>query len=69
MSVASAKKQAADEAKNAKMRTTVAEASRKPGIGSATKTKFKRRSQKMSALSKKKEKLYCICRTPYDDSK
>lgn len=69
MSVASAKKQAADEAKNAKMKTIVAEASRKPGIGPVTKVKVKRRPQKMSALSKKKEKLYCICRTPYDDSK
>lgn len=69
VSVASAKKQAAEEAKNAKTKTISIEPVRKPTANITSKAKVKRRSQKMSNLAKKKKKLYCICQTPYDDSK
>lgn len=68
--MASAKKQAAEEAKNSKTKTVPTEpAARKSTSGVSSKAKVKRKSQKMSNLAKKKKKLYCICQTPYDDSK
>lgn len=69
VSVASAKKQAAEEAKNAKTKVIVSEPVRKVTANTTSKAKVKRKSQKMSHLAKKKKKLYCICQTPYDDSK
>lgn len=77
VSVASAKKQAAEEAKNSRTKSIASVPARKttgtttPTTTTTTtsKAKVKRKSQKMSNLAKKKKKLYCICQTPYDDSK
>lgn len=70
LSTVSAKKQAAEEAKNVKIKATIGETSRKSSATTAAaKAKERRKSHKAAGLSKKKEKLYCICRTPYDDSK
>lgn len=77
ISVASAKKQAAEEAKTSRTTKTAptepaaaaAPPARKSTSGVSPKAKVKRKSQKMSHLAKKKKKLYCICQTPYDDSK
>lgn len=46
----------------------------KPNSGAQPKPNTNNRGRKSkfsphSGLSKKKEKLYCICQTPYDDSK
>lgn len=69
ISVASAKKQAAEEAKNSRTKPIPTEPVRKSTDVVSSKAKVKRKSQKMSNLAKKKKKLYCICQTPYDDSK
>lgn len=56
-------KQQGADAKSAKAATSSGEGSRKSSGGV-------RRKPKGSGPSKsKKEKLYCICQTPYDDSK
>lgn len=70
VSVASAKKQAAEEAKSSRIKSIANVPARKTtGSNTVSKAKVKRKSQKMSSLAKKKKKLYCICQTPYDDSK
>lgn len=73
VSVASAKKQAAEEAKTAKQKA-VAETSRKSAGTSFEKSPKKltvkqRRTQKLASLSKKKERIVCVCRKPFDESK
>ncbi|XP_055307648.1 nucleosome-remodeling factor subunit NURF301-like, partial [Sitodiplosis mosellana] len=67
VSIASSKKSASEETQNVQTKNITNEMPRKP-IGHNS-SKQKRRSQKFSSLTKKKKKLYCICRTPYDDSK
>lgn len=69
MSVASAKKQAAEEAKTAKQSKVTETVRKSGGTTVQPKTKVKRRSQKLANLSKKKERIVCICRKPFDDSK